>query len=372
LRSTGTLPELWRRFTINLRRVLARQTGLTAAEFARRCRVSFVKVAEFQRRGVVHFHALIRLDGPGEDYQPPQIGIDAAALADGIRQAAAQVRLTVEMPDGPDVVLRFGTQLDTQTVNGGPTGELAPEHAARYIAKYAIKSAEDFGLGERRTTPEALSLLDVSDHVGRLVRTAWQLGEHSAYEGLCRWMHMLGFRGHFASKAVAIPRPSAPSAGNAAPTANAKPLNTFASCSTKTPPSSSRTGNSPESATSPPETQHSHCLPPPEHANNNKPPVKLPKPTRRKEILNQMGNVIALGSGARDHDLAPGKQLAERAVYTVVEVAQLLSLSRGTAYALVRDGTIPALRLGGRWVVPRVRFHAWLDSLTDDNVGGRY
>jgi hypothetical protein len=33
-----------------------------------------------------------------------------------------------------------------------------------------------------------------------LVRTAWQLGEHPAYDGLRRWVHMLGFRGHFASK----------------------------------------------------------------------------------------------------------------------------------------------------------------------------
>ena len=193
-------PELWRRFTIALRRVLARQTGLTAAEFARSCRVSFVKVAEFQRRGVVHFHALIRLDGPGEDYQPPQISVDAAGLTDGIRQAAAHVRLAVAMPDGPGLVLRFGTQLDIQTVNGGPAGELTPEHAARYIAKYATKSAEDFGLGERRITPEALALLDVPHHVDRLVRTAWQLGEDPAYEGLRRWVHMLGFRGHFASK----------------------------------------------------------------------------------------------------------------------------------------------------------------------------
>ena len=162
--------------------------------------MSFVKVAEFQRRGVVHFHALIRLDGPGEGYQPPQISIDTAELAEAIRQAAAHVRLTVEMPNGPDLVLRFGTQLDTQTVNGGPTGELTAEHAARYIAKYATKSAEDFGLGERRITPETLALLNVPSHVERLVRTAWQLGEHDAYEGLRRWVHMLGFRGHFASK----------------------------------------------------------------------------------------------------------------------------------------------------------------------------
>jgi Replication initiator protein, pSAM2 len=193
-------PELWRRFTIALRRALANTVGVTATEFTRRCRVSFVKVAEFQRRGVVHFHALIRLDGPGTDYQPPRLSIDAPGLAKAIRQAAAHVRLIVEMPDGPDLALRFGTQLDTQTVSGGPAVELTPEHAARYIAKYATKSAEDFGLGPRRITPEALPLLDVTDHVNRLVHTAWQLGEHPAYDGLRRWVHTLGFRGHFASK----------------------------------------------------------------------------------------------------------------------------------------------------------------------------
>ena len=82
-----------------------------------------------------------------------------------------------------------------------------------------------------------------------------------------------------------------------------------------------------------------------------------------------MSNVVALVTRARDHDSIPDKQ---RAVYTVVEVAQLLSLSRGTAYALVRDGTIPALRLGNRWVIPRTRFHAWLDSLDEEQNGGRH
>jgi len=49
-------------------------------------------------------------------------------------------------------------------------------------------------------------------------------------------------------------------------------------------------------------------------------------------------------------------------VYTVPEVAQLLTVSRNTAYAMVRAGHIPARRLGTRWVVPRKAFHAWLDA----------
>jgi excisionase family DNA binding protein len=48
--------------------------------------------------------------------------------------------------------------------------------------------------------------------------------------------------------------------------------------------------------------------------------------------------------------------------YTVDEVAQLLRLSRGAAYERVRDGSIPAERMGRRWLIPRQRFHAWLDG----------
>jgi hypothetical protein len=96
-------------------------------------------------------------------------------------------------------VLRLGEQIDTQTVNSGPTGQLTQEHAARYIAKYATKSAEDFGLGDRRISPGKLPLLNVTDHVDRLVRAAWQLGEHPTYDELRRWVHMIGFRGPLAA-----------------------------------------------------------------------------------------------------------------------------------------------------------------------------
>jgi excisionase family DNA binding protein len=66
-------------------------------------------------------------------------------------------------------------------------------------------------------------------------------------------------------------------------------------------------------------------------------------------------------SGAARPRTVPGRP--ERAVYNVREVSQMLSISLGGTYQLCRDGKIPALKLGGRWVVPKARFHTWLDNL---------
>ena len=55
----------------------------------------------------------------------------------------------------------------------------------------------------------------------------------------------------------------------------------------------------------------------------------------------------------------------EEVVYTVTEVAELLRLSLGSTYALVRNGTIPAKKLGNRWVISKARFRAWLDEQDD-------
>jgi excisionase family DNA binding protein len=46
----------------------------------------------------------------------------------------------------------------------------------------------------------------------------------------------------------------------------------------------------------------------------------------------------------------------------VEEVAALLGIARGVAYESVRSGEIPATRVGRRWLIPRRRFHAWLDG----------
>ena len=64
-------PLLWKRFADALRRHLARQMALPSPGYADRSpSPSFAKIVEYQRRGVVHFHAVIRLDGPGGPTSP--------------------------------------------------------------------------------------------------------------------------------------------------------------------------------------------------------------------------------------------------------------------------------------------------------------
>src|SRR3954452_22388016 len=61
-------PELWRYTSNQLPRELARLLGVKQCEL--KVRVSYVKVAEFQRRGALHFHCVLRLDGVSEDGEP--------------------------------------------------------------------------------------------------------------------------------------------------------------------------------------------------------------------------------------------------------------------------------------------------------------
>ncbi len=244
------LPELWRRFTIALRRIVAthlKAIGLPADSV----RVSFVKVVELQARAIPHIHALIRLDPPGAadtaasgdhtDYGPaaprgggeprhdtrPQPGwsspITATDLAVLIHRAAGRVRIDVPTGDsdsGGAVVrtLRFGTQIDTQPLtpetgagaddsvvagtSPSVSSRLSPRRVAAYLAKYVTKSLHDFGITARRLSAEAIAGLDVSEHVRAILATIAELAEHgsTAVAGIGRWLHTLGYRGHITTK----------------------------------------------------------------------------------------------------------------------------------------------------------------------------
>ncbi|MBB0228241.1 replication initiator, partial [Streptomyces calidiresistens] len=87
--------DLWRRFTIYLRRELARRLAVPVSRLRETLRLSYGKVAEYQRRGAVHFHAIIRLDGPNGPGDPPPAGATLDALGDAITAAARRVEITV-------------------------------------------------------------------------------------------------------------------------------------------------------------------------------------------------------------------------------------------------------------------------------------
>jgi hypothetical protein len=195
-------PELWRRTTIAIRRHLAR---IARAHQAGTVQLSYAKVAEFQARGLVHFHAIFRLDatGPaGELTRPP---LTAEQLAAAIQAAAAATWFATvphpAKPKGWDI--RWGRQIDTRVIRQPASGEPLNIAVASYLAKYATKSTEAVGSVNCRITADNVSFYGSSrSHQGRLIRAAWHVGSHKHpdFRALRRWAHMLGYRGHFATK----------------------------------------------------------------------------------------------------------------------------------------------------------------------------
>ena len=205
--------RLWSRTTIYVYRALAQLAGVTEGELRRLVRVSFAKVAEYQKRGAVHFHAIIRLDaatdrGCPAGVAPPPVGFTAELLEAAVRKAAEA--LTVPCPaldqdQDQDVTLtaRWGEQLDIRHIDGGEGRELSAEQVAGYVAKYATKGTEALGVTlDHRIGEVELEGLDVPAHVAELVRACWELGGRPGLGGLRlrKWAHMLGFGGHFSSK----------------------------------------------------------------------------------------------------------------------------------------------------------------------------
>ena len=79
----------------------------------------------------------------------------------------------------------------------------SPTLRSPYLAKYATKSTEAVGPLAVRITAGNLRLYgNPASHQGRLILAAWQLGNHPHpdFPALRRWAHMLGYRGHFATK----------------------------------------------------------------------------------------------------------------------------------------------------------------------------
>ncbi|MEV5849355.1 replication initiator [Streptomyces sp. NPDC051985] len=199
--------SLWNRFCHTLRRHLATAAGITQTRLREHLTLSFAKVAEYQKRGAVHFHAVVRLDGPDGPSSPPPLWATPATLAGAVRSAATAVE--VRAPYSPatgERVIRWGEQLDVHPIRseafGGSTA-VTDNAVAAYVAKYVSKSVGDSGgLDYRIAAYKSIELAPVNSHFRTLMAFCWRLGGLPELDSLNlrAWTHTLGFRGHVLTK----------------------------------------------------------------------------------------------------------------------------------------------------------------------------
>ncbi|MEU5444275.1 replication initiator [Streptomyces griseofuscus] len=198
--------RLWDRFTTAARRYLASAGGIPRSKLGEHLVVSFAKVAEFQRRAAVHFHAVVRLDGPDGPGSSAPAWAAEDVLLDAVEHAAALTFVTVPDSDayGAERV-SWGGQFDAHPIRPFPDGDVPSDAAvAGYVAKYVTKGAADTagGLDYQVTSLENIRAAVVNRHVRALMGTCWRLGGLVELEHLRLrpWAHSLGYRGHILTK----------------------------------------------------------------------------------------------------------------------------------------------------------------------------
>lgn len=191
--------ELWRRTTIGIQRELAKAVGIGSSQFADHARLSYAKVVEYQARGLIHLHVVVRLDGPAGPHELPPAELTIDHFESAVAAASQRSHVGYPVSKGIAGEARWGNQTDIRRV----TLDITPPSAvAAYIAKYATKSTDSLGRLDHRLHGSDLVFLDLRAHLKRLVTTAWDLGGRPELQDLKlrHWAHTLGFRGHWLTK----------------------------------------------------------------------------------------------------------------------------------------------------------------------------
>ena len=198
------VPRLWERTSLQLYRQVAGTAGIGTSELRKVARLSYIKVVEFQRRGLVHLHVVVRADGADGPAEPPPPWIGSAVLARAVEGAVANA--VVAVPGVPNSALRrarWGTQVDVRVLDPGREGDSGG--VAAYVAKYATKTADGSGsLAHPIRSRAELERLGLRPHLSALVRCVWDLGRRKelAHLRLRDHVHTLGYPGQFSSKSM--------------------------------------------------------------------------------------------------------------------------------------------------------------------------
>ena len=183
--------RLWTSTILQTRRNLASRIGVSRVELPRYAAVHYLKVAEMQRRGLVHFHVLARLDA-GE---LSDVGSHGNELIGAWTDAMGKVVISNELGS-----FQWGTILDIKTLGKHDDDARV---LASYLAKYVTKTAgEGLELARQFRSRRQIRVLVDNPHLRRLALEAWDLSSEPACSHLNAksHAHTLGYTGHLMTK----------------------------------------------------------------------------------------------------------------------------------------------------------------------------
>lgn len=187
--------RLWNRTFEQIRRRLAIALGVLFGELSQHARRNYLKVAEFQRRGLAHFHVVLRADGPGAPFSPPPPDLYTQLLASIIDSVVKDFSVT-----GPLGDVSWGRQFQVADASALNRDDL---RIAAYLAKYATKSADgSLDFDRRFHSRNEILNLNAPAHLQQLAPTAWSLAQDSTLVRLNTrgHAHTFGFRGQLITK----------------------------------------------------------------------------------------------------------------------------------------------------------------------------
>ena len=188
--------KLWNNTVQTIRRTLAEVGGLGQQNLKLVAQVHYLKVAEMQRRGLIHFHAILRADGSGSVDADPPPWLTSESLASAVHHAARSASATGL--DGRTI--RWGERFDVQDL-GQTDGDTTK--VPSYVAKYATKTTDGTReLARRFHSRRQIRHLIDDPHAQTLALTAWDLDLSTTWAPLRLrdHAHTFGFTGQLITK----------------------------------------------------------------------------------------------------------------------------------------------------------------------------
>jgi len=188
--------RLWSNTVQLIRRSLADAGGVAQSKFKEVAQLHYLKVAEVQRRGLVHVHCVVRVDGPESIDVDPPAWLSAGLLATVIRDSVG--RASAPRLDGRAV--HWGRVLDIRDL--ALTADDAKK-VASYVAKYSTKTTDGSReLARRFHSRRQIEELVDNPHAKKLALTSWDLAERPEFERLHlrRHANAFGYTGQLITK----------------------------------------------------------------------------------------------------------------------------------------------------------------------------